>query len=201
MDLPDKTGGIPPKKKIVPVVRGAVPVNRPATRRFLDYIFQESPKSLGSKVFVDVIIPRFKAGIEEAGVSLLSGMLWGDSSNRPLPGIMRGIGMRGGPTPYSTISGANASMMQARQALPVSASTGNYQDLVLPTMQEAETLLVQMYELLNQYRVVTVADLYELAAWTPAISDNSYGWTSLEGSRISKSRDGFCLELPRPSLI
>lgn len=92
------------------------------------------------------------------------------------------------------------SITQARQAI-THQSSGNYQDLVLPTQEYAETLLANMYDLLNQYRVVAVADLYELAGHTPAISDNSYGWTSLDTARISKVRDGFVLELPRPTLI
>lgn len=90
---------------------------------------------------------------------------------------------------------------QARQIAAPIQSTGNYQDLVLPTLLDAENLLAGLFEQLNQYNVVPVGELYEMAGITTAVSDNSYGWTNLSGARISKVREGFLLELPRPSLI
>lgn len=201
MDLPDKSAGEPvPKKKVItPVASGAKKVERPATRRFFDFLFAESPKALAGKVARDVLWPRAKAGFEEAANSFLAGMLWGDGVNRPIPNIVKGTVLRGGGMNYNTISTQN-SLSQARLA-NVSRSVGNYQDLVLPTQQMAEAVLGNMYELLNEYRVVAVADLYEAAGVTPAPSDNAYGWMSMDGSRISKVRDGYLLELPRPSLL
>lgn len=202
MDLPDKTAAVaPPKKEIKPVVSGAKKVQRPASRRFFDYLFAESPKDLAKKVGRDVVVPRVKAGFEQAFNEFLAGMLWGNGMNRPPSNIVAGAVIRpGGGINYQGISTQASSLTQARQAV-VNQSSGNYQDLVLPTQQFAETLLSNLIDLMNQYRVVAVADLYELAGMTPAISDNSYGWTSLDTARISKVREGFLLELPRPSLI
>lgn len=202
MDLPDKTAAVtPPKKEIKAVVSGAKKVQRPASRRFFDYLFAESPKDLAKKVGRDVVVPRVKAGFEQAFNEFLSGMLWGNGMARPPSNLVQGAVIRpGGGINYNAASTQPSSMTQARQAI-VSQSSGNYQDLVLPSQGFAETLLANLIDLLNQYRVVAVADLYELAGMTPAISDNSYGWTSLDTARISKVRDGFLLELPRPSLI
>lgn len=201
MDLPDKTAEVtPPKKDIKPVVSGAKKVQRPATRRFMDYILAESPKAIAKKVVDEVVVPRVKAGIEQAFNEFLSGMLWNNSMHRPPSGIVSGPVLRGGGVNYNVISSQPNSMAQARQAVGGSSS-GNYQDLTVPTQQYAETLLANMIELMNQYRVVTVADLYELAGMTTAISDNSYGWTSLDTARINKVRDGYSLELPRPTLV
>lgn len=198
MDLPDKSVGATPKKEIK-VIGQAIQVKRPATKRFFDFLFAESPKDLAKKVGRDVIIPRMKAGFEEAAGSFLSGMLWGGGS-RPPSNIVSGTVLRNGAVNYSGISTQNA-MLAARQASVPVQSSGNYQDLVVPTQEIAESYLANMYTLLNQYRVVAVADLYEMAAITPAISDNGYGWTSLDGARISKIREGYLLELPRPTLI
>lgn len=203
MDLPNKSEPpkpAAPKKNIQPVVKGAKQVNRPATRRFKDYLFAESPKELGAKIGRDVVVPRLKAGVEEALNSFLSGMLWGGGP-RPMSNIVQGTVLRGGNVNYNHISTQQSGLAQAAQANVSRTSSGNYQDLVTPTQDSAEMLLARMYDLLNQYRVVAVADLYELANITPAISDNAYGWTNLDGARISKVRDGFLLELPRPTLI
>ena len=199
MDLPDKTQQNR-KEKLKPVVNTATQVDRSASKRLLDYLFAESPKQLAVKIGHDVIVPRLKAGFEEAANSFLSGMLWGSSANRPNSGLVGRPMLRGGGVNYSAISSNNPSLLQARQA-NVSRSSGNYKDVVVPTLQEAELLLASLYDLHNQYRAVAVADLYELAGISPQISDNSYGWTSLEGARISKVRDGYLLELPRPTLI
>lgn len=204
MDLPDKTAATPIgsasqlKKVIKPVVSGAVKVDRPATRRFFDYLFAESPKALGKKIGRELIVPRMKAGVEEALNSFISGMFWG-GGQRPMNNMVQGTVLRAGGVAYNQMSNPSA-LTQARQA-GVQQSSGNYQDLVVPTQQFAEVLLANMYELLNNYRVVAVADLYELANITPQPSDNAYGWTSLDGARISKVREGFLLELPRPNLI
>lgn len=200
MDLPNKSEPTIPKKKIEPIVSGVVQVPRPATRRFFDYLFAESPKALGAKIGRDVIVPRLKAGFEEAANSFLAGMLWGNGS-RPMNNIVQGTVLRAGGTNYHQISSLPSPQTQAMAANETRSTGGNYKDLVCPTQQHAETLLAGLFDLHNRYRVVTVADLYELASITPAISDGSYGWHSLDGARISKVRDGYLLELPRPVLI
>lgn len=196
MDLPDKSN--PAKKKqITAVVSGAEEMKRPATKRFMDSILQESPKNVARRVGTEVVVPRFKSSMEEAFNNFLAGMLWGGGGNRP-SSVVRGSVVRGGVA-YSQQSTQSALSM-ARQASPVESS-GGYRDLVVPTLQDAELLLAGMYDLLNEYRVVAVGDLYELANKSPSISDNAIGWRSLDGARISAVRDGYVLELPRPTTI
>jgi hypothetical protein len=200
MDLPNKSEPPVPKKNIKPVISGASKTSRPATRRFFDFLFAESPKALVSKIGRDVLVPRAKAGVEEALNSFVHGMFWGQGS-APISTMVRGTVLRGGATNYNQISsGPPSALSQAREANQA-RSSGNYQDVVCPTQQSAEILLANMYELFNQYHVVAVGDLYEAAGITPSISDSAYGWTSLDGARITKSRDGYVLELPRPTLI
>lgn len=199
MEFPDKSRPDKPAaaKKVNPVIPGAKPVTRPATRRFMDYMFAESPKSLAGKVGRDVIVPRLKAGFEETVRSFLSGMLWGNGGS-PVNQMIKGQTMRVGGMNYSQITPSTTGLaIQANQ----SRTGGNYQDIVMPSQQQAEVVLANMFDLLNEYRVVTVANLYELANMSAAISDYNFGWTSLDGARISKVREGFLLELPRPVII
>jgi len=201
MEFPDKNTPQAPKKDIKPVISGAVPVNRPASKRFFGALFAESPKEILAKVGRDVLVPRFKMGVEEAFNNFLGGMLWGDSSARPLPNTIRATQLRGGGTNYAAISSGNLSALQQAQQQTTNRSHGNYQDLVCPTQQTAEVLLANMYDLLRRYNVVAVGDLYELAGLPVNPSDNAYGWMSLEGARISKVREGYLLELPLPNLV
>jgi len=72
---------------------------------------------------------------------------------------------------------------------------------VVPTEQFAQAVLSQMFDLFNQYRVVTVGDLYEAAGLSSDPQHEGLGWYSLEGSKITKDREGFRIALPRPTTI
>ena len=202
MNLPDKSKGPadPKNKNITPVVKGATPVKHSSLRQIRDSFIAESPRSLVDTVLMNVVIPRLKAGVEEALNSFLAGILWGNSTNRPQSSLVSKAMQRGGVINYSAYSSQPSGLAQAR-ALNTTRSAGNYRDLVLPSQDMAEILLANMFDLLSEYRVVAVADLYELAEITPQPSDNAYGWMNLDGARISKVRDGYLLELPRPGLI
>lgn len=203
MDLPDKSAPPPqePKREIKQVVADGLVARapRPMTRRFLDFVFAESPKDLIKRVSRDTLVPRAKAGVEEALQNFIHGMFWGQGQ-APLSNIVKGTVLRGGGMNYQAISTTQSALQQAQAASPT-RSTGNYEDLTCPTQEIAERLLANLYEVFNQYRVVAVGDLYEMAGITPAPSDNAYGWLSLDGARITKERNGYVLALPRPTLI
>jgi hypothetical protein len=204
MDLPDKSDrpkDKPPPKNIKPLVTSGVKkATRPATRRFFDFLLAESPKDLVRRTGREILVPRAKAAVEEALNSFLHGMFWGNSQPPPSQ-LVRGTVLRGGGINYSQQSTQMSGLQQARQALPQQQHWGNYQDLVCETQQMAEFILANLFETINNYNVVTVADLYEMANITPSPSDGSYGWTNLDTARISKVRNGYSLELPKPYLI
>lgn len=201
MDIPDKSRepGEVQKKEIKQIVT-AVKAPRPATRRIKDYLMAESPKDLAKKIARDIVVPRLKAGFEEAANSFLSGMLWGEG-NRPVSNIVKGTVLRGGGTNYQQISSGPSALTQAREANQSRTSSGNYSDLLCPTQERAEFLLANLLETLGRYHVVAVGDLYEMAGITAQPSDNAYGWYSLDGARIMKERNGYRLMLPSPILV
>lgn len=205
MELPDKSQPVvdTAKKEITPLVPDGLVVRtpRPVTRRFIEYVFAETPQNLVKRIAKDTLVPRVKAGVEEALQHFIHGMFWG-SGQPPLSTIVKGTVLRGGGTNYSAISTLSA--LQQAQAQTVSnptKSSGTYEDLICPTQEIAERILTNLYEVFNQYRVVAVADLYEMANITPSVSDNAYGWLSLDGAKITKDRNGYVLSLPRPTLI
>lgn len=203
MDLPNKSpsAAVPPeapKKNIQPVVDGAVKAPRPITRRFLDAVFAESPKELGKRVWANNLVPQGKAAAEAALNAFIHGMFWGQGQ-APVSNIVRGSVLRGGAQVYHNAQNVPSALNQAQQQ--IQRSSGNYQDVVVGTQLDAETILAQLYSVLNEYRVVSVGDLYEMARIETVPSDNAYGWYSMDGARICKVINGFQLELPRPVLI
>lgn len=200
MDLPDKSKPEQPKK----VIKRVVPVgaaqtsSRPASRRFFNFVFAESPKTLLRNVAENILLPRAKAGIEEAANSFIHGMMWNGGQQPPVSQIVRGAVLSGSSSRGMNYAALSAPGTPAVPATVAKEATGPYQDIVVGTQEYASDILANAYDLLNQYRVVAVGDLYESAGITPAPHHNSYGWYSLDGARITKQRDGYLIELPRP---
>ena len=59
-------------------------------------------------------------------------------------------------------------------------------------------VLDQLEAAINQYQIVSVADLYDLAGITcRSYTANKYGWTDLQSAKVVRTRDGYILQLPR----
>lgn len=65
------------------------------------------------------------------------------------------------------------------------------------TAQEAQEIFNIMLSNLEHYKVVSVADYYELSDIPSRFTDNSYGWTDLRGSKIVAARGGgYTIQFP-----
>jgi len=202
MDIPDKSQPATEPKKVNAVIPGgsAERVGRPARKRLFSFLVAEDPKALARDVGRNLVVPRLKAAGEEAINSLISGLLWGNGGGRPGNGIVRGTVLNPNTTVYGGIVNSGVSPQQLAAAAAPQRPSG-YQDVKVPTQQYAEALLTNLYQLLNEYRMVSIADLYESANLPTDPQDHKLGWYSLEGANIEIVRDGFVLALPRPSRL
>ena len=74
--------------------------------------------------------------------------------------------------------------------------------VVIATAQEAEDVLQQMINTVNNYGVVTVHDYYEFVGKVGKQPyDVNYGWVSLETADIIKVSDGYTIKLSEPKPI
>lgn len=202
MDIPDKSKPAEEPKKAPPVIPqgGAERVKRPARKRIMNFVIAENPKELAKDVGRNLVVPRLKASFEEAFNSLLAGLLWGNSANRPTNGIVRGTVLNPNTTVYGGVVNGGVSPQQLAAAAMPNRPSG-YQDVKVPTQQYAEALLARLYQDLNEYRMVSIADLYEAANLPTEPQDHKMGWYSLEGAHVEIVRDGFVLALPRPTRL
>lgn len=75
----------------------------------------------------------------------------------------------------------------------------DFDEIILPTRVEADQVLERMFDLLDKYEIVTVADLYDLVGVDSNYTDEKYGWEDLRGADVDRlSRGGYLLDLPRP---
>lgn len=81
------------------------------------------------------------------------------------------------------------------------AGVGNYNDIIFDSRGDAEVVLEKMFEMLDTFEVISVADLYDLAEIKHDYQTNKYGWTDLRGSHVERIRDGYVLALPNATSI
>jgi hypothetical protein len=79
----------------------------------------------------------------------------------------------------------------------------NFDEIILATRVEAQEVIDRMYDLIQQFEQVTVADLYELVGVNGNYTDENWGWTDLRGigaTRLSGG-GGYLLDLPKPEQL
>lgn len=173
-------------KKLEKVVNGSVKVRKKSHLK--EALISEDASNIKSYIVIDVLIPAIKKAISDIVKNGIEMLLYGDSG--------RSNGQR---SPSSSVSyrdyydrrddryRPNPSQRQGR----------SIDDLVIESRGEAEEVLTRMDELLETYKMVTVADFYDLVGVTCDYTDNNYGWTSLRSAEVVRVRDGYIIKLPR----
>ena len=176
------------KKKIEPVVKsGAKLRKKNELQKVAGSIISEDAKSVKSYILMDVLVPAIKDAIEDIVTNGIRMLLRGDTSAR-----------RSGPSGgISHISYNKAYDRRDRSSLDRPRGVMDFDDLILPTRYEAEEVLRSLDDLIETYRIVSVADMYDLVGISGQYTDNKYGWKNLRNARPFRVRDGYILELPK----
>lgn len=183
------------EKKIERVTSGeATRRKKGLTKQFQNTFFGGDFKSASNYVVFGVLIPAAKEALVEAGSAGFEKLIFGDSKRR---GGMRNSGPLG-HVAYNRMS--QPQVQVSRPALSQRArSQHDFDEIVLESRQEAESVLDQLYDLLSKYEEVTVSDLYVMIGLPSTHVDKQWGWTALKGSGVSRVRGGYLLDLPEPS--
>ena len=56
---------------------------------------------------------------------------------------------------------------------------------------------MRMDEIMEEYEIVRVADLYDLVGITGDFTDNKYGWTNIRNAEVVRVHDGYKIKMPR----
>lgn len=76
------------------------------------------------------------------------------------------------------------------------------QDIVFQTREDAETALSSMEDVIKQYGVISLADVYDIVGGVaPSYATNKYGWKSLENVKVVRCREGYFIEVPKATEI
>lgn len=176
------------KKKIEKVVTGSVKTRKKSEgSKLTSMIIAEDLSNVKNYIITDVLIPAVKKTIYDILTNGLDMTLFGGTGH-------------GGRKSSPTSSISYNKYYDRRDPIPISQprSTYSYDEVVLETRGEADLVLNQMDDILDEYKVVSVADFYDLVGITGRYTDNNYGWKDLRSAQVVRARGGgYMIKLPR----
>lgn len=179
-------------KYIEAVAQGTkVSKSKSKARRVAEIFVGGDLKETAVHVRDDVAIPALKNFLYDSLSEGLQRILWGETRND----------RRRNSTHRDYVGYSR----RARESRPTPQTTTRYSrvaqgfdDIVLATRTEAESVLSRMYDLIERYNMVTVAEFYSLVGISAEFTDENWGWRDLRSANIQHIRDGFRINLPKP---
>lgn len=161
-----------------------------------------SSEGVGQYLIFDVLLPAAKSTIQDLVTNGIEMLLFGDVSHRGRgsyggkPVVRYGSYFKGSRDSY----GRNASARERREYTRVPSFHNRLDGISFETRGEAEEVLDHLVMLLDEYEEISIADFYDAAALSnlSQLSDNAWGWTTLNRARIMHTSAGFEIDFPRP---
>lgn len=178
------------EKKVEKVVSGKTSTKKKSgIRKLSDTFLSEDVSNVKSYIFSEVLLPAAKKLVSDIVTNGINMLLYGEIKNK-----------KGNSSKVSYSRYYDDRSRDYRS--PVVRNNFDYDEIIFETRGDAEAVLDAMYDILNQYKVVSVAELYDLASITTHnYTCNNYGWIDLRGSSVVRVRDGYILKLPRALAI
>ena len=178
----------PAKKKVEKVVSGRV--KKKKKNALADVFISEDAANVKSYVFMDVLVPAIKKAVTDIVTDGVHMIMYGDTGRK---------GSSGSRTTY--VSYRDYSSRDRRDDSRRSRGMYHYDEIIFESRGDADYVLDQMFEILESYDIVSVADLYDLAGESCEHTANRYGWTNLRNAEVVRVRDGYVNKLPKPGPI
>ena len=158
-------------------------------KRVSDNLFVEDIKKVKDYLIYDIALPAAKKLISESVSSAVDMMLWGETRRHD----SRSGGVRRDYTrAYEE--------RNERGKIATRSGTYSYEEVIFDTAGDANLTLDEMWKDVEQYGMVSIADMYDHAGVTSErYTDNKYGWTNLRMADVGRNSDGtYYLKLPKP---
>lgn len=191
------------EKKLERVTTGEVVRKKKSFRkRFSESVVAGDARSTSRFVLLDVLLPAVRDLIVETGQQFIEKLVLGEGRRYRGGYGSSSVGPYGQQQPYGQVNYTRYStprLTPAQRVLSRQArARHDFDEVVLESRAEAEEVIEQLFEVVSRYESATVADLYELVGLAAAHTDHKWGWTNIRGAGVSRSRDGYVLDLPDP---
>lgn len=191
-----------PERRAEKVIEGEVQRRKkPIGRRLSETFFSGDGRGVMSYIMLDVLLPAAKDTIADVVSQGIERMLFGEARS-----VSRRTGARSsgasGYVSYNRYSsqppGARREDPRATQLSPRARATHDFDEIILATRAEAEEVIDRLFGLVSKYEAATVGDLYDLLGISSKFTDDRWGWTDIRGAGVTRVRNGYLLDLPRP---
>ena len=186
-------------KKIERVVEGEVlRRKKPLGKRITETFVGGDAKGVWGYVMLDVLVPAAKDTIADAFSQGIERMLFGESRPHSRRGGYRGGG-NNGYVSYNRYAPSSMRREEPRPSMSRRArASHDFDEIILATRVDAEEVIDRLFDLVSRYESATVADLYEMVGVSGNYTDDKWGWTDIRGAGVTRVRNGYLLDLPRP---
>lgn len=188
-------------KKIERVTAGdVVRRKKPLGKRLTENFVGGDAKNVWGYVMFDVLIPAAKDTFADAVSQGVERMIFGEarSSSRRTGGRPG----NGSYISYNRYSGSNSGPRREEPQRPALSRRGrathDFDEIILQTRVEADEVIDRLFDLVSKYESATVADLYDLVGIQGNYTDDKWGWSDIRGAGVTRVRNGYLLDLPRP---
>lgn len=176
------------KKKVEKIVIGKVATKKKNEIQKLANVFiSEDVANVKDYIFMDVLIPAIKKAISDVVTNGVDMILYGES----------GRNKKSSPASKVSYRSYYERERDRNRNTSTRSSGYDYDDIILDNRGEAEDVLSRMVEMLDEYGLVSVADLYDMVGVSGNYTDCKYGWTDLSSASVVRDRDGYLIKLPR----
>lgn len=178
----------PSKKKVKGVAKGKFK-DQSGANKFKNALISDDVQDIKSYVIWDMILPAVRDGIRTVLIGTVEALFGG-----------RRVSGGSNPSNASYISYNRVGKKEIRtDNAPSGISRIN--DIVYQNRAEATDVLDTMRDVIDQYEVVTVNDLWDIAELPGTWTGANYGWTDLTRASVVFDRGDWRLSLPRPIVI
>lgn len=190
-----------PEKKIEKVIVGEVVRKKEGIgRKFKKLFIKEDLGTVSKYVFVDLMIPAAIGLVLDNCYKGLERMFYGERAVRT-----RNV-IQGGRTSFyaynNPVQRNNVTSEITRRLTPSAdprLGRGRAQDsFILSDREDAETVVERLCDIIDQYQVATVQDLYELLGQPSSHIDTKWGWADLSNVKVLAVQEGFLIDFPQP---
>lgn len=183
------------KREIKKVVKAGVKQKKESLgRRITGAVFEEDTKSVGGYIFWDVLIPAAKSLLSDIVTNGIEMILYGKEGNDSRNNVRRE--RTRSYVSYDSYYDREG-RRRDRNMYRASRARHDFDDVLFSSRTDAETVLSELVNIVDEYDSVSVSDFYELTGIETNYTDRNWGWTSLGGAYVERVRDGYIIKLPR----
>lgn len=188
----------PEAKRILRVVGEDTKIVRrkkPLGARMREMFLGGETKGVFNYVIGEVLAPAAREMFVDAVSESMERIVYGDRKRPSRRPATKSSGFSGGSmTNYSRYSRPSETRPPNGKDLRDAPS---FDEVILESRTQAQEVIDQMRDVIDEYEFVSVADFYEMVGERSHHTDHKYGWFDLKEGRVRRVNNGWLIELPR----